>query len=1469
MGDEYQDLVAIELFTKWLIKTDSYKWILLEGNEAGYLDDIVVMNNDDTLTVRQVKYSIYPDSKDDPWGWETLLATKKRKNNKRNKSLLQKWASSLSVLQEKYPIKEASLFTNRKPMHDLQETLSPDGTVSFEKITDPGLRLKITKQLGGEDKARKFFQSFSFKFNRPNLINLEKDLQERFYSLNGTELGWQNLVSEVREWVSFKNLPSSDGHVELGHIRRASRWHELRSLPQEFEIPEDYVLPSEEFHSNLIFDIEKNSEMCRVIWGTPGVGKSTYSSFLFEELLKYNIPVIRHHFYLSNKDPYSYQRLDHRQAAESLMKSMLQNYEEGLRNVSSASPRPEDLRLWLEALGNYFGAKGKSLVVIIDGLDHVWREKKSIEELDKLMSYLLPAPSAVKMLFVTQKIAEEFQPRSLIRYLKTEDWVKLPLLDRQAIHLWLKHHELEISVQDNKQIPPHIFDELVEALYERTKGHPLHLRYTFKAIQERNLLFTRTNLLNLPECPHDDITKYYALLWQTLQEESRQILHLLSISKFLWPRNGLFECLDPMAMQKPKLVKALNDVMHMLEFDEAGIKPFHSSLFQYCETIQEHDDYRGDLIVKTINWLRNFAPEYWKWAYTWILEAQNSNEEQLIGGPSRAWCVDAITQKRFKSNIFSILESSIEYALKANSLKRTIEIGLVNDYCFNAFEFMEENLNILTYSQFLLLKNRSDRKLLRSRINELSTHDVVLLAEIEAASNDALFVGHCLQEIESRTRYESMNQGFHGNKSVRTQVTPILSIAALAGVEDTKNAIEWAQRNRENGYSALMLEIFFECLRRYKNIEGIRQALKILINRSDSQVEANYLSAVENENSLLLQNASLLALQENIDIDNLLIASNAHTAIYAFMRGKRNYKPGLLNLPDLSVLEEKHVVSSFEENPYVNYFYEIFFKLMANYLYNNDAENKKWLLKVSDYSWPRRYIQQLSEIAFIAAENLKSKRMMTYGEFYKNLNRLEMLSWAQERDLGLFEIRRSAKAAALRISFDLRVVFPLTTRSRYLTKSDLNAAFNTEYCNKYEWMRYYIDQRYKWINLKTAKWLIDSSEKEFMDSIEYFNERAEKHGVLASIAAMHSLDQLSAYHLQKASENIISHYQHKDMLLNETLDVVRTGNFAKSKSYLLRIAPIIAEIDKFTDGDETAHLTHELGGAVLEKAPELFVSYYQWLCKTQQYYDAKQVLRHFCEKADLSNGVNQSIIKTVVGPEGLSVLLQRMANGDENAKDIIKEASMYLGSEAKRESKDNDSINRITKREETVISAASFPPEMFTGFMNSLRESRAIYFEENINHWIDYWVLNGQGVNVLEAIMEAEKKGIVLNDYDKVFVLANTIFGKEFAYPWLVKAHQRAYGWNRYWTDKEKAVARWAWVKKLYPEKWSEFIVDTFLQKNEWRGVYSIGQRSFVRLVEYCLYMDKGDYAADLADVIVDSALEYVKPLAIKTLAWT
>src|SRR5207302_213111 len=194
--------------------------------------------------------------------------------------------------------------------------------------------------------------------------------------------------------------------------------------------------------------------------------------------------------------------------------------------------------------------------------------------LSRLFNFILPAPAGVVVLLATQPVSDDQLPPTLLRYASRDSWRTLPLMDQAAVGSWLHHHENEFlpngadSAREDR-VHEYQFSRVAEALFEKSGGHPLHLRYTLRALQERDQLVTAENIANLPGCEHEDIRDYYGKLWTSLSEQSSGMIHLLAATQFAWTKRAILECLSPDASLYSTLSQSIKEVAHLLV--DAGV----------------------------------------------------------------------------------------------------------------------------------------------------------------------------------------------------------------------------------------------------------------------------------------------------------------------------------------------------------------------------------------------------------------------------------------------------------------------------------------------------------------------------------------------------------------------------------------------------------------------------------------------------------------------------------------------------------------------------------------------------------------------------------------------------------------------------------------------------------------------------------------------------------------------------------
>jgi len=91
----------------------------------------------------------------------------------------------------------------------------------------------------------------------------------------------------------------------------------------------------------------------------------------------------------------------------------------------------------VKSCGAHFAKENKRFYLIVDGLDHVWREQQSITQMEHLFNYLLPCPENVCLLVGTQRVPSNQLPLRLSQKAKPDDWIEVPPMDRAAVEAWV------------------------------------------------------------------------------------------------------------------------------------------------------------------------------------------------------------------------------------------------------------------------------------------------------------------------------------------------------------------------------------------------------------------------------------------------------------------------------------------------------------------------------------------------------------------------------------------------------------------------------------------------------------------------------------------------------------------------------------------------------------------------------------------------------------------------------------------------------------------------------------------------------------------------------------------------------------------------------------------------------------------------------------------------------------------------
>jgi hypothetical protein len=516
-GYEYQDLVGIEVLIRHYRDPDLYAWVQLDADDTANraLNDVVAARKDGSYEFVQVKFTVDSDRFDLDWDW--LLA-----KTTNGTSMLEKWAKSLARVAAMGPIHSAVLKTNRKPSAGFAKCLK--GARVELDLLPKEIRKLVESACGGVTEAKAFFNAFDFHGCWPDLDGYENYLRDQLVPTDTDSLGWLAFRHNVQHWATYKNQPDPDGLILRGHVVQLITKRRPQSIRQDFIVPDGYGPPSEAFSKSFRGRITKDDNPITILWGTPGRGKSTYLSYLVQELQREGAAVTRHHYFVSAEDS-STNRISFVEISTSLMDQLYVCHPEAMAGVTEEAGK---LRSAIGIAAGNLATKGQRLYIVIDGLDHVWRATQRVDQLKHVFNELLPLPPNVSLIVGTQRVPDEQLPGKLLTNAKDDDWVEIPRMDEVAVHRWVlqqdKARPLTLRFDPTPERREELMDEVAKAFFNISQGHPLHLIYAYEALIREGRPTSAEEVQLLPSCPDGDIRTYYDWLWVHLNADARFLL---------------------------------------------------------------------------------------------------------------------------------------------------------------------------------------------------------------------------------------------------------------------------------------------------------------------------------------------------------------------------------------------------------------------------------------------------------------------------------------------------------------------------------------------------------------------------------------------------------------------------------------------------------------------------------------------------------------------------------------------------------------------------------------------------------------------------------------------------------------------------------------------------------------------------------------------------------------------------------
>lgn len=1426
--------MCIRMLINWFHDPKKYQWMSIEGNkELGHvksLDDVICFTATGEYELYQVKFTIDSDRDDLQLDFDWLLK-KKRKGT----SLIEKWSADIEKFGASNIISIAKLITNRKPDSVLSNCL--DGNrIDYNLIPDE-IKSEISTQLGNENKAILFFENLIFEHSQQEIDDLEKKLYDSLVPDHATNESWLQLLKTVERWATRKNEPTPDSRIFLEHIHEILSFGSKRTISQFFEVPGGYIPPTEEFHKQIL---EKTAEPgCLVISGLPGMGKSTYLSFLTDQLIENKTPVIRHHYYLSPQ--FIGDRIAFNNAAQSLISQIKTLYP---FDFDSDKLDPQQLETWISKAADKAAESDETLVVIIDGLDHVYRERSDISQLEHLVNRIEPLKEKICLLFGTQPISDEHLPNSLLRSAPRENsWVDIPAMGldsiKSRIDFLVSIEEIDVVGGDAHKRSEIV--ELSQALLDISHGYPLHIIYSLNSLKLAGNNISKYDVEKLPACPDGDIHAYYGNLWASLSDSAKEILLIIANADFSWPdETHLGYCFEDSLIFR----NSFSEIQHLIEKRLSGITPFHGSLFVYLRRKDEFAQSKERLNNKSQAWINQHAPEYWKWGWDWIIRANLGNTAPLLQGITREWLVHSLCKGyplEHIEHIFNVAENiAFEQKLYPELLRlRILKMRLLNGTEFQVQDFSEFLDCSLSCSQDKLgLLWRADN------LRIIPDNDIVIIAK-HLKGKDERIVDACAIELFRRIRFYARLEDPNHYQTLNSLVDGYLKVLVSYNNPDLDCINEFLERLNDKSSS---FKRIVELLIQY----GHRH---LLLDLTLFDVPGDISANVTDEVVLAatIEGATLKDATGNLNFSDSSLG-----LLCSFLAGED------IQTDELTELE---CPPDFESATY-NLFYQHFFNSLVSSLNASEEPEEPYLSEPTNIeeflknTWLAIQFSSSQIAACIKAGN-KFEFSMLYDSF-AILDQPDQFRLGYQLNAVFFNIRKSLA----KIGIHLNIVCNSIDDFSSLDKHHLAVISKSIWWNS----RVFFDVAAQNSIFSFTKDIIS---QEFLKLYEDEVHRKEDTATLANdsleigtLASNYGIHDIAGKFLKRAALNILGYGHRKDITLHEVFEAIEecsNSNCTQVPEWLRRVTTFTTDVFDFSER-EIRHIPGWFTKLLSKHNPERLVDEFDYHLSEENWHRTHIILENIIKTFPLSTQSEHSFLRCMTTFDALTALKER-AEGNATLERIYEEQCSVLGGMPPPPTERSSTEDEETPEFPDIT---TLHPTNLDEFKSTLHSISYKIRKKFIEGWIAHWVDQDHGATILKSFNEYYD--LDNSDYEldrclhHIFLLSRRIEGKTSAYKWAVRDIKLNNCWGRFtYSQAEESLRQYG---STYRNEWENLLRDTLspgssrLQKDETIIV------PYTRLVTYLVYAGQLDLAAEITEVMVSSLEGDIAHLPLTDLYW-
>ena len=892
----------------------------------------------------------------------------------------------------------------------------------------------------------------------------------------------------------------------------------------------------------------------------------------------------------------------------------------------------------------------KQLVIIIDGLDHVWRDIGKKDDLDILFNNLFPLPNNIKLIIGTQPVDSEKLPHKLLEF-ERDKWLSLPFMSIKAIKNYLMNDKRIFVPKDYHS---DYYNDISEAFHKLTNGHPLHLIYSLEFALNNHSRLWPFDIERLPACPQNDIREYYRGLLSKIDEYSKLALYIYVVSEIdIWKKNDLEECLVHNGISNAS--KYYNKIRHLLVYNGYFIKAFHESIFAYIkEELSNEDQIKCLKYIK--KWIAKQNEDIYIDLYLPIINSRLGDYSD-IHKISRIQINDYF-KKGYSLGLISKFLSKAEQItfFKLKDFIKTTELRHLKTRINSLLKFNTYRAELFCYLHFNLYKNQSVINYMQYNINNLDASELVVLSDF--CQNRDTKIKEILRQMELQYKKVASSRELQNNNALHV----------LANCSN-------------------ITHVYQKCIDMH-----YYEGLTYLFNHLCTLKRTGHIKEFTSKNITnyaIIRRLCLYAIEQKIDLTSWVLPKqyleNSYLATMLYLN-KGCIQTNVKSLENSIVQKRKNEDYEYSGRclDLENYFHSLFFENLYNKLVNSKTGSS-----VETYNGFENFVNLLSITSAQVAEMIKKSQEI-------DLNYLLALFENFSEDNILHEVRwnskyRIAKSSITRIIIDLLILLNICNKK--LDENDISALINFRHFHEYNWLEDYFDKNIIYLTENAVKVYLKKEQDILNKSLQYTQERTDQYLLLANFARMHNLIDDAKLYFDKVFCMIIGYGYHKDPSLFEVLEIIEYCMDVEHIDFtdiLRRMAKIVDNIEYITD-EGFNYAKRILMRLFCKYSKEYAVQYYNYLLDTEQWYVAEECLNEIFENID-ENDTNIDLLLSTVTSDTPFRKLSPSSVVVQKHKNLVGRKALVK--------KDKYSSNAdLLDKQNVVFNYAEYPPEKLAKFI--------------------------------------------------------------------------------------------------------------------------------------------------------------------------